>query len=457
MHILIDSGSYHCLNVGDVAMLQAAIERFRILFPEASIAVVTNSPENLAVLCPGVEPIPLAGRVAFLSDRFLGRADMFVPAPLRHALTRIEDGMRRSWPEGLSTLIAAKRALALRSDFAAPRAYIDAINRADLVVATGAGVFTDAFVENAIGVLTTLDLALRRNIHTAAVGQGLGPVSNDALKRRMADVLTRVDLIALRERRESVHLLDSLGVPADRVAVTGDDAIEMANRHAPQQLGTSLGVNVRLASYAGTSGGIIDVVGPVVTRAASRLDASLTSVPIAHHPDCHDGLTVRDLIGSGAEPADAAPGLRTPDHAMAAVSRCRVVVTGSYHGAVFALAQGIPVVAIAASPYYFNKFAGLAELFEGGCTIVSLVERDAAARLESAIDTAWAGAPAIRESLLQAARVQIEQGRAAYRRLADLVRRSGSPSRERRSDHPPLVPIPAADATGVDVGARPRP
>jgi hypothetical protein len=31
MRILIDSGSYHALNVGDVAMLQTGIERLREL------------------------------------------------------------------------------------------------------------------------------------------------------------------------------------------------------------------------------------------------------------------------------------------------------------------------------------------------------------------------------------------------------------------------------------------
>ena len=75
MQILIDSGSYHCLNVGDVAMLQAGIERLRDLWPNASIAVVTNSPDALALHCRGVRPVPLSGRVAFLSDRFFGRAD----------------------------------------------------------------------------------------------------------------------------------------------------------------------------------------------------------------------------------------------------------------------------------------------------------------------------------------------------------------------------------------------
>ena len=56
-------------------------------------------------------------------------------------------------------------------------AFLDAIDRADLVVVNGAGIITDAFRDNALGILTTLDLATRRGIPTALLGQGLGPIA----------------------------------------------------------------------------------------------------------------------------------------------------------------------------------------------------------------------------------------------------------------------------------------
>ena len=51
-------------------------------------------------------------------------------------------------------------------------------------------------------------------------------------------------------------------------------------------------------------------------------------------------------------------------------------MTGAYHAAVFALAQGIPVVCLSNSPYYLAKFQGLEDLFGVGCTIVTLSEPD---------------------------------------------------------------------------------
>jgi colanic acid/amylovoran biosynthesis protein len=421
MHILIDSGSYHALNVGDVAMLQAAVLRLSHLLPNASIAAVTNAPATLAVHCPGVEAVPLAGRVAFLTDRFAGRADEVLPAAWRARLERLEDGFRRQSPSGLSWFIAAKRAIALRHDWSAPHDYVDAIRRADLVVASGAGVFTDAFLENAQGVLTTLELARQFGVPTALMGQGLGPVANQTLRAKMAAVLPRVDLIALRERSESLRLLETLGVSPEKVVVTGDDAIEMANRHTPDALGAAIGVNLRIAGYAGTSGRAIEVIRPAVQEARRQLGAALVAIPIAHHPDCHDGVAIRQVLSDHASEEPLVE-LNTPVDAIVQTSRCRVVVTGSYHAAVFALAQGIPVVALAATQYYRDKFAGLAELFPHGCTIVALDRADAQAALKSAIVDAWNDAPVLRDSLLQAAARQIAQGRDAYRRLASLAR-----------------------------------
>jgi polysaccharide pyruvyl transferase WcaK-like protein len=423
MHILIDSGSYHALNVGDIAMLQSAVERLRELWPSAAIAAVMNAARTLAIHCPGVQAVPLVGRELFLSDRFLGRVHHFVPGALRDGLAQLHDRLRREWPGGLSSLIAVKRALARRPDYSAPRAYVRALQHADVVIASGGGVFTDSFVEHAMGVLATLEAAQRLNKITAIVGHGIGPLTNETLRQRLARVLPRVDLITLREHRESIRLLTSLGVPTDRIAVTGDDALELAQRRTPRELGGGIGINVRVAGYAGVSSGDVDIIRPAVRRASIRLAAPLVPVPIAHHPNCHDGVAIREIL---AEPGDArqpVPETNTPARAIEAVSRCRVVVTGSYHAAVFALAQGIPVVALAATQYYVHKFAGLAELFPGGCETVALDESDADAALERAIVSAWTHAPSRRDQLLRVARTQIDGGRAAYRRLGQLVSR----------------------------------
>jgi colanic acid/amylovoran biosynthesis protein len=416
MQVLIDSGSYHCLNVGDVAMLQTAIERLRALWPRATFGAVTSAPNALARHCPGVEAIPLAGRVAFLSDCVLGRAHRRLPRFLQTVFDDFESFMRGRWPRSLCALIGAKRAVAGRADASAAAAFIGALLRADLLLVSGAGVLTDAFLENATGVLGSIALAQRWNVTTALMGQGIGPVADATLRQQMAAVLPRARLIAVREGRESPRLLASAGVSAEKIIVTGDDAIEMANRRAEPHLGDAIGVNVRMARYAGVDPGIVSILGPAIQRAASRLSASVQPLPIAHHPDCHDGVAIQAVLSGCGGAAGTVAELDTPAKAIDAVARCRTVVTGSYHAAVFALAQGIPVVALARSPYYLSKFRGLADLFPGGCHLVTIGEGDAA-QLEAVIVSAWMDAPRARNGLLKAAAAQIASGRAAYQHL----------------------------------------
>jgi colanic acid/amylovoran biosynthesis protein len=434
MRILIHAGSYYWGNVGDVAMLQAGVERLRTLWPQASIAAVTRTAEALSLCCPGVDPITFAGHAAFFSHRFFGRFDQWLPGRIREMLTHGEQRLRRRWPASMGSFIAVKRAFAGRRDYVAPLRYVRALRQADLVLATGGGIFTDSFTENALAVLNTLEFAIDQGRPTALMGQGVGPVSSEALRRRMAEVLPRVDLIAVRERIESVRLLQSLGVSPDRIAVTGDDAIEMANRGSTAELGHAIGVNVRLTNYAGTDRSALSTIRAAVQTVSNRLAAPLVPLPIAQHPDSHDGVAIAELLPERTSAPDLLR-VRTPREIIEAVAQCRVVVTGSYHGAVFALAQGIPVVAIAASPYYLHKFGGLGELFPEGCDLVRLQEPDAGRTLEMSIECAWRRAPVVRRRLLEAAESQIVLGRKAYARLRslDLGRRTERRQRQPRN------------------------
>ena len=98
-----------------------------------------------------------------------------------------------------------------------------------------------------------------------------------------------------------------------------------------------------------------------------------------------------------------------------------MVVTGSYHGAVFALSQGIQAIAIAGSGYYRAKFQGLAQQFPGGVEIVDVAESGWEGRLEMLIARAWQSAENVRRGLLGAAVQQIDLSRRAYRTVAQLA------------------------------------
>ena len=318
--------------------------------------------------------------------------------------------------------------LAVRGqDFADVEVFLSAVREADLMVVKGAGVFTDAFSENALGVLATLEMAISRRIPTAMFGQGFGPIAMGELRRHAAEVLPSVNLIAVRERLRSPPLLASLGVNLERVVVTGDELPSSwrsrsdRGRHNWARWGSA---------------------GSASTFASRRTRASIGTISrrcgrhFGRHPvrtrrnSCRFRSRIRGrwtrtscakCAGTAAGDSDGGASVNTPERAIHCISKCRVVLTGSYHAGVFALAQGIPTVALARSQYYVDKLSGLADQFGDGCEVVRLEPTFSASRLAAAIGAAWDNAGA---TAGHAARPRVRTGRpraGGYERLKTMV------------------------------------
>jgi O-antigen/teichoic acid export membrane protein/polysaccharide pyruvyl transferase WcaK-like protein len=417
MRVILEPGSYTLQNSGDVAMLQVAYRRARCLWPPATIQVVTEAPQRLAEFCPGAVPLLAPqDRSALIRPNFLGRAAAALSAGARDRLMSAQEAIASRWPQPVLRLLSLKGELRTRDEVLA--AFADALSRADLVAVTGSGMITDAFRRRASAFLTTLQVARARGAGTVMYSQGLGPVRDDQLRARVEAVLPYVDFISVRDAGHSPAFLDDLGMAPERVMVAGDDAIELAYDMRPATPGHALGINLRVARYAELDLDFVSALRPVVREASERTRAPLLPVPISHRGNA-DANAIRHLLAGWAD-GDGGEMLDSPAKVIEQVGRCRVVVTGSYHAAVFALAQGIPVVGLAKSTYYYNKFAGLAEQFGVGCEIARL-DGGFAETLGAAIARLWNDAPALRRPLLRAAARQVALSQAAYRRTAELM------------------------------------
>ncbi len=393
-------------------MLQVTMRRFRAFWPEAEIYVFNETPELLNLYCPTAVPVRPRGRQAYYTTAaYLTRlgSRFKIRAPSEFDVT-----WRHRWPKLVEKLVASRSG----EDTAAEvRKFLDLVRSCDLVVASGAGQITTSFGANSILVLNTMEMAMQHAIPTAILGQGVGPIDDGCLRARAAEVLPRVNQICIRETIIGPPLLDALGVPRDHVTVTGDDAIETVYSHRRSQFGNAIGVNLRVSWYSEISTEMLDIVRKPLQDAAREVGAPLAEVPISRHPDEDDSGVCRYLFDGYESVAAPTHDLRLVEGMIEEMGRCRVVITTSYHGGVFALAQGIPVVAWLKSKYFAAKLYGLANQFGVGCEVVALDEGNVEMRLKSAILGAWNSAERVRPQLLEAAAAQLAASEAAYEKL----------------------------------------
>ena len=416
--VVVEPGSYGCHNMGDIAMMQVAVTRLKELWPHAEIQVVTSSPALLLRYCPSATPLSAETRNTWLSGRSLSPGlHRKLPARLAALLRGMEKHLWMRHPDVTDLGVSLKSKL-MRRPASSPSSFRKRLVEADLLVVSGMGGLNDAFKDSACPLLDELEFALQAGVPVVAFGQGIGPISDPELLERARAVLPRLRLIALREAYAGLPLLESLGVPRDRIRITGDDAIGLAYLRRPHSLGTAIGINLRLADYAGTGEDIIDMIRGPLRNAADAQGSSLVSVPISFHA-CDSDLSANSRL-LGVQEQNLPLLVRSPEDVIDLVGRCRVVVTGSYHGAVFALAQGIPVVGLLQSAYYEQKFIGLQEQFPEGCRLIDFRGEISARRMEEEILGAWESAPRLREQLLEAAARQIELARAAYLAVHEL-------------------------------------
>ncbi|WP_369642483.1 phytanoyl-CoA dioxygenase family protein [Acidovorax sp. A79] len=403
--ILVDSGNYFSNNdnVGDRAIYQVIYHRLRHLWPDCGIHWITRSAALLQRDCPGVIALELTEERDSRSLLVSGADHLDSATPLPSDAARI----------------------------------VSALRNCDMVIATGGGYFSDDFSGQAEAILHTLEAGIRLGKPAAILSCGFEPIGVRSLSDLMLGVVPLLSLVVCREPQQSPMVARSFGVQEQRLVVAGDEAIELAFDARPRALGESLGINVRQADYAGVDSSTLVRLREGLGLAISRLDAPIVGVPISLFGPSDPDAIASLLRGM----ADYVPSLATTPHdVIREVGACRVVVTGSYHAAVFALSQGVSVVALAASPHYRSKMQGLQAQFGAACRIVFLDREDTAIRLATAIQDAWDEAESERPQLLQAARRQVIAGRAVYEQLGKLM--DDSSGRPRNGTIPQLATFP---------------
>lgn len=436
MNILVETNNGDG-NWGDFTMLDVTLRRMREHFGSPTFILLDALPASIDRdgLC--LTTINKEGEMLWRSQRALwSKFDRYMPGAVDRAYAAM--------PGILETLVTRKAQL-LGYNEPSMSAFLKTFDEADLLVIAGGGFITDLFV-SAEPALNLIHLAKTRELPVALVGQGIGPIRSERLWKKAQRTLPLADLIATRERRTSPALLQDVGVASERIRVTGDDAIEPAYEARPERLGTAIGVNVRIATYSNTTRVHARTVAETLGGLAREKGVDLAPVPIAFKGKDSDVDTLKRLFAMLGRESDGGASLRTLAQLLEQIARCRVVVTGAYHAGVFALSQGIPVVALSCSEYYDSKFLGLAHQFGTGCRVLRVDRSDFAEALGRATAAAWKEAPKVRSALLSAARRQIAASRQAYESLAELVASASQSETQSEVAQDGVEPIQAMNA-----------
>ena len=398
MKIILDNGAYTLRNMGDVAMLQAAVERMRAMVANPELCILTTSPELLKRYCPGTVPLTVKSRdCLFESDR-----------PTASDLNEAWRRMKGFW-----------RSVPLEA-----REFQQALDESEAVFLCGGGFLNDINPYQTRPVLRMLADAARRGKRTGLFSQGLGPLEDPELVRLLRRTCNAGVPVAVRESLYGPEILSRCGAGPGQVAITGDDAIEMAWANGQAAGGNALGFSIRQVSYSEVESRHLETIRGVMAELRNRLAVKIVGLPVSFNTHEKDSEVLAVVTGTAVAPS----AMDTPERLIAAAAECRVVVTGTYHAAVFALAQGIPCVCFYVSTYYRNKLEGLAKQFPGGCVAVNLNAERATERILNEAFRFWESSGGdLCSRLRKSAEEQVRSARSFYGRVMGVQTRLARP------------------------------
>jgi len=417
MYFLLDFGGYSFANLGDTAMLLIAVSRIYKYYPSAIIYIFTNSEKDLKLNCPRARAISPSIRNKWLKAKLLPIPERIIQGRFRHGFRELQREIKFLFPKTSNVLMRLTQLLLFSNDTDV-REFFKVIQMADMVIASGGGYINDSFPFHANNVLETLSLAQRLGKPTAMFGQGIGPIRKKSIMKNARKVFPRLDAIGLREGLESLEVVKKMNVPHDRIFITGDDAIEIALKAGNKpNIRQSIGVNIRQAKYAGEIESHLPEIGKLINEIARSINAAIIPIPIHIGDSFRDLMSVKNFCHVDDSEYDIARRITVPSALIRQINRCRIVITGSYHAAVFSLAHGIPVVALVGSDYYEAKFTGLANQFEGGCKIIHFDSKNLLESLRIAIEKSLQFQGEFENTLVEKAKVQVELSKTAWERF----------------------------------------
>ncbi len=473
MNLLLIPSTLTYSNVGDLAMLVVAIKRFEALLPHCTLNVITEDPRTVSSISPRAVPCvvnpkkPADRAEQWLRSvrRALGPVELAAPRAVHRAIQaascfrrnyaateRIHHFLRRCDGvvfSGGGFLTDAFSGSCMAAITLMERAV--SLEKPLFLMGQGVGPFSSAALrDRLLAVLKYVKKAyLREPIESSIL------LFESGVDRSEYGVTGDDAIEIVRARGEKVPKREAVGINLRLAGYSGVGVREVRRlTHVLGRAGKELGLRWRpipivvggvhddyrgaglIAAYSEAASrphmvfeAISDWRGKPGRCLLCRFEESVYSCPFSSMSRGGSSSMVRrsERAGQTKVPSTCctSSGLGRPggilghlDLAIEAAGGCRVVLAGSYHAAVFALSQGVPVVAVHASDYYQVKFTGLAAMFPGGLSLVDLRLNDAEERLCSSLNRAWVFQPSLARRLETRATSQVASSWRAYRSVA---------------------------------------
>jgi polysaccharide pyruvyl transferase WcaK-like protein len=438
--IVLLGGEHYHRSIGDIAMLQVAIDRTRSAFPDAELAVVTASPFRLGQCVSDVHPALITpGRRQRTApvEYGLGRVtpSWFEPVAirLRGAVTNAIEAVARRRSKDPDAESPADAGPADADDEQDDEPLVPAdvekvlrghIDDADLLVVHGGGFMADADPYKAAVALQAMRFAGERTIPYLLASQGVGPLTEPRLLAAAREVLPHAAAIGTREESLSRVTLAGCGVAADTVRFTGDDALMLVERSVPPSSDpTTVGLSYRQAAYLGITRENAQAVHDGVAAWMGSRDIRWLPLVTSTYGD-EDVLGVRAVVGDDPRYLPA-PARTTPAELIGQVAGCSLVVSTTYHAALFGASTGVPTLAFGGTDYGLKKLEGIHNCFGDICGVVDIRRGTDANALAETLERI--GRPANRARALEATAEYQNRVRDFYRDMPRLVAEAARP------------------------------
>jgi polysaccharide pyruvyl transferase CsaB len=273
-----------------------------------------------------------------------------------------------------------------------PREVLRTIRETDLLISGGGSLIQDATSAKSLFYYLAIIVAAKIcRCKVMVLGQGIGPLDRWISRRMTAVVLSKVDLITVRDT-QSAELLSQLGIRRPTVRVTADPtlAIDPCEPVESERLlaEAGLGSDDQIIAIAlrdwRKSPGLEEAITSSLAKLSQMLPVRLLLITM----QAPDDEELARRIQASVKEVVVQPRPWTPSQLMGVLNSCRLVVAMRLHTLIFSTAVGIPALGIIYDPKveYFLAATG-----QHGVTLQEVME----GILPNAVIDAWSSRDAL--------------------------------------------------------------